>query len=129
MDFSRGYPRYNPGETAANDLLQRKECDAAFVIASDPGAHFHVSSMKYYAQIPTICLDPHYTPTTGISKLVIPSAIIGVECEGTAYRMDNVPINCRKVAEPPEGILTDEEVLSRILVRVKELKAEKAGGQ
>ena len=22
MDFSRGYPRYNPGETAANDILQ-----------------------------------------------------------------------------------------------------------
>lgn len=124
MDFSRGYPRYNPGETAANDILQRHECDAAMVIASDPGAHFPVSSMKYYATIPTICIDPHYTPTTGISKLVIPSAIVGVEVEGTAYRMDNVPIRCRKVAEPPEGILSDEEILRRILERVKEIKGE-----
>ncbi len=127
MDFSRGYPRYNPGETAANDMLQRRECDAALVIASDPGAHFPVSSMKYYAQIPTICIDPHETPTTGVSKIVMPSTIVGVEEEGNAYRMDNVPIRCRKVCDAPEGILSDREILERILVRVKEIKAEKKG--
>lgn len=127
MDFSRGFPRYNPGETAANDMLQRQECDAALVIASDPGAHFPVSSMKYYASIPTICIDPHETPTTGISKIVMPSTIVGVEEEGTAYRMDNVPIRCRSVCKPPEGILSDKEILERILVRVKEIKAEKKG--
>jgi formylmethanofuran dehydrogenase subunit B len=122
MDFSRGYPRYNPGETTSNDLLRRGEVDAAMIIASDPGAHFPVSSMKHYAKIPTIALDPHYTPTTGVSKLVIPSTMVGVEEEGTAYRMDNVPIRCRKVIDAPEGILSDEEVLRRILNRVKEIK-------
>ncbi|HTY91468.1 MAG TPA: formylmethanofuran dehydrogenase subunit B [Methanocella sp.] len=127
MDFSRGYPRYNPGETAANDILLRHECDAALVIASDPGAHFPVSAMKWYAQIPTIAIDPHYTPTTGISGLVIPSTIIGVEEEGTAYRMDNVPIRCRKVIDSPE-FLSDEEILRRILNRVRELKGLPAGG-
>lgn len=40
VDFSRGYPRYNPGETTANDLLQRGETDMMLNIASDPGAHF-----------------------------------------------------------------------------------------
>ncbi|MCD1296373.1 formylmethanofuran dehydrogenase subunit B [Methanocella sp. CWC-04] len=128
MDFSRGYARYNPGETAANDILARGECDAAFVIASDPGAHFPVSSMKYYARIPTVCIDPHYTPTTGVSSIVMPSTIVGVEEEGTAYRMDNVPIRCRKVADAPEGILSDHEILERLYHRVKELKGE-AGGQ
>jgi len=127
MDFSRGHARYNPGETAANDMLQRHECDAAMVIASDPGAHFPVSSMKWYAQIPTIVLDPHYTPTTGISNIVIPSSIVGIEEEGTAYRMDNVPIRCRKVIDAPEGLLSDEEVLKRILNRVKEIKGLPAG--
>jgi formylmethanofuran dehydrogenase subunit B len=127
MDFSRGYPRYNPGETAANDILLRQECDAALIIAGDPGAHFPVASMKYYAQIPTICIDPHYTPTAGISKLYIPSTIIGVETEGSAYRMDNVPIRCRKVSDAPEGVLTDEEILQRILDKVKEIKGIPAG--
>ena len=122
MDFSRGYPRYNPGETASNDLLLRHEVDVALIIAADPGSHFPVQAMKYYAQIPTICIDPHYTPTAGISKLYIPSSMVGIEEEGTAYRMDNVPIRCRKVIEPPEGVLSDAEILSRILKRVKEIK-------
>ena len=41
--------------------------------------------------------------------------------------MDNVPIRCRKVCNAPEGILSDKEILERILVRVKEIKAEKKG--
>jgi formylmethanofuran dehydrogenase subunit B len=84
--------------------------------------------MKWYAQIPTIAIDPHETPTTGVSNIVLPSTIVGVEEEGTAYRMDNVPIRCRKVTDAPEGILSDREILERILARVKELKAEKKAG-
>jgi formylmethanofuran dehydrogenase subunit B len=38
--------------------------------------------------------------------------------------MDNVPIETRKVVDPPEGMLTDEEVLTRILHRVDELMGE-----
>jgi formylmethanofuran dehydrogenase subunit B len=38
--------------------------------------------------------------------------------------MDNVPIRCRKVADAPEGILSDKEILERIYHRVKELKGE-----
>ncbi len=40
VDFSLGYPRYNPGETTVVDILNRKESDAALVIASDPGSNF-----------------------------------------------------------------------------------------
>jgi formylmethanofuran dehydrogenase subunit B len=40
VDFSLGYPRYNPGETTVVDILLRKESDAALVIASDPASNF-----------------------------------------------------------------------------------------
>jgi len=33
-----------------------------------------------------------------------------------------VPIRMRKFVEPPEGILTDKEIIERIHERVKELK-------
>jgi formylmethanofuran dehydrogenase subunit B len=36
--------------------------------------------------------------------------------------MDNVPIETRKVVDAPEGMLTDEEFLKRVLTRVKEIK-------
>ncbi len=118
-DFSRGYPRYNPGETAANDVLQRKEADAALIIAADPVAHFPQKSVEHFASIPSIAIDPHWTPTTELSDVVIPSSIVGIEEEGTAYRMDTVPLRMRKVMDPPEGILSDEEILKGILERVR----------
>ena len=37
--------------------------------------------------------------------------------------MDNVPIEARKVVDPPEGMMTDQEFLSAVLKRVQELKS------
>lgn len=122
VDFSRGYPRYNPGETAANDVLQRGAVDAALIVGSDPVSHFPQRSVENLAKIPLIVIEPHWTPTTELADVVIPSAIVGIEVEGTAYRMDTVPIRMRKVVEPPAGILTDEQILELILNKVRELQ-------
>lgn len=119
VDFSRGYPRYNPGDTTTVDLLNRQEVDAAFVIASDPVAHFPAKAVANLARIPLVAIDHQWTPTTELADVVIPAAIVGIEVGGTAYRMDNVPLNLRKVLEPQEGILSDEEILKRILERIR----------
>jgi len=125
VDLSRGFARYNPGETSSNDLLVRGEVDAVFVLGSDPGAHFPISSVKKISQLPSVCVDPHITPTSEISKLHVPVAFVGVEVGGNCYRMDNVPIDARKVVDPPEGVLTDEEFLTRVNTRVDELMEAK----
>jgi len=122
VDLSRGFARYNPGETTSNDLLRRDEVDAVFVLGSDPGAHFPFSSVKKIYDLPSVAIDPHETPTTEVCKVHVPVAFVGVEIGGCAYRMDNVPIETRKVVEPPEGMMTDEEFLGRVLARVKEIK-------
>lgn len=124
-DFSRGFPRYNPGETAANDMLLRREIDAMLVIASDPVAHFPKKSVEHLASIPLIAIDPHWTPTTELADVVIPCAVAGVEAEGTAYRMDEVPLRLRKVIDAPAGILEDRTILERILQKVREKKGVK----
>jgi formylmethanofuran dehydrogenase subunit B len=125
VDLSRGFARYNPGDTSTIDLLARGEVDAMFTIASDPGAHFPISAVKHIAKIPSVCIDPHLTPTTGVSKLHVPVAFVGVEVGGNAYRMDNVPIDTRKVIDPPAGMLTDEEFLTKVRDRVKQIKGVK----
>jgi formylmethanofuran dehydrogenase subunit B len=119
VDYSLGYPRYNPGETTANDILQRGEADAAFIIASDPAAHFPKNSVEHLAKMPLIYIGPHHTLTTEIADVFIPSTFVGIEEEGTAYRMDTIPINMRKVVEPPEGVLSDEEICHRILKEIE----------
>ncbi|MBR1369212.1 formylmethanofuran dehydrogenase [Methanocalculus chunghsingensis] len=122
VDLSRGVARYNPGETSSNDLLIRDEVDAVFVLGSDPGAHFPISSVKKIAQLPSVAIDPHLTPTTAVCKLHVPVAFVGVEVGGCCYRMDNVPIESRKVVDPPEGMLTDQEFLTMVLGEVRKNK-------
>ncbi len=120
MDFSRGYPYYNPGECSSNDLLEREEVDAMFVIASDPGAHFPQKSISHMAKIPIIQIDPFPNPTTELASIIIPPALMGVEAEGTAYRMDGVPIHAPKAVETEKP--SDYEIVTKILKKAKEAK-------
>ena len=122
VDFSVGYPRYNPGEFTAIDMLSRGEADAALIIASDPGATFPKEAARQLAQIPVVTLDQKTTPTTMLSEVVIPVATAGIEAEGTAYRMDGVPLKLSKLVDPPKGVYSDYETLDMILEGIKEAK-------
>lgn len=122
VDFSLGYPRYNPGETSVVDVLLRKESDAALIVASDPVSSFPRKVAEHLIENPLVVIDPHMNATSQVADVVIPSAFVGIEAEGTAYRMDHVPIPLKKVVDPPKGLLPDEEILRRILSRVRELK-------
>lgn len=129
VDFSLGYPRYNPGETSCVDILLRGESDASLIIAADPGANFPKRAVEHMVKNPLIVIDPHMNATAMLGDVVIPSAFAGIEVGGTAYRMDNVPLPLKKVVEPPEGILPDEEILKRILEEVRIIKAQKMAQQ
>lgn len=124
VDFSLGYPRYNPGETTCMDILLRGESDATLVIAADPGATFPRRAVEHMTKTPLIVIDPHMNATAMLGDVVIPSAFVGIESEGTAYRMDHVPLPLKKVVNPPKGILSDEEILRRILEEVRAIKAK-----
>jgi formylmethanofuran dehydrogenase subunit B len=119
VDFSLGYPRYNPGETSAVDVLLRKESDAALIVASDPVANFPRAAAEHLTKGPLIVVDPHMNATSQMADVVFPSAFVGIETAGTAYRMDHVPLRLRKIVDPPKGILSDEEILKRILSQAK----------
>lgn len=120
VDFSKGYPRYSPGEFTAVDLLASGEVDAAIIIASDPGATFPADAARHLARIPVVTLEQKITPTTMLSKVVIPVATAGIETGGTAYRMDGIALSLSKIVEPPEGVYSDEHVLDMILKGLKE---------
>ena len=99
INFSRGYPRYGPGEFTVTDLLCRKEVDAALIIAADPAATLPARAGEYLCEIPTIVIDPNYSATAKVARVFLPSAPIGVAASGTAYRMDQVPLPLRKVLD------------------------------
>lgn len=122
VDFSKGYPQYNPGETSAVDILSRGESDAALVIASDPVSNFPKAAVHNLLTKPLIAIDPIETPTSVVADVVLPSTFIGVETEGTVYRMDHVPLPLHKVVDPPQHLLSDEIILQKILQQVRRLK-------
>ena len=123
VDLSQGYPRFNPGDTSAIDAVARGEVDAAVVVASDPVSHFPKAAVKHLLEIPIVTLEPKETPTSAASEVVIPSAILGIEATGTIYRIDGVPLEARKVIDPPAGVRSDVEILDAIIKRVKRLGA------
>ena len=125
VDFSLGYPRYNPGETSAVDVLLRKETDAALVVASDPVSNFPRTAAEHLVKNPLIVIDPHMNVTAQMGDVVFPSAFVGMETSGTAYRMDHVPLPLKKIVDPPRGVLSDEVILKRILSEVRRIKKKK----
>lgn len=120
IDFSRGYARYNPGEFSAVEVLLKDQVDAALIVASDPASNFPAASVRVMFKHPLIVIDPHESPTTAFADIILPAAIAGIEAEGTAYRMDNVPLRLRKVKEAPGECLTDREILEKLIEKVKE---------
>jgi len=122
VDLTQGYPRFNPGDTSAIDAVARGEVDAALVVASDPVSHFPRAAVKHLLEIPIVTLEPKRTPTSEASEVVIPSAILGIEAAGTIYRIDGVPLEARKVVDPPVGVRSDVEILDALIDRVKSLR-------
>jgi formylmethanofuran dehydrogenase subunit B len=120
VNFSRGYPRFNPGEYTAAEMLARGEVDAALVIADDPLSTFGRQAREHLGRIPLIVLDSKETPTTRAATVAFATATYGINTAGTVYRMDDVSIPLRRALDSPHA--SDFDVLTRIERRVKELK-------
>jgi formylmethanofuran dehydrogenase subunit B len=119
VNLGRGYPRFNPGEFTSADLLGRGEADAALIIAADPAANFPQGAIEHLRRIPVIVLDPKLTHTGKLARVAITTATYGISVPGTVYRMDDVAITLRPALPSPYP--SDEEVLTRIKERVREL--------
>jgi formylmethanofuran dehydrogenase subunit B len=119
VNFSRGFPRFNPGEYTTVDLLSRGDADAALILAADPGANFPQPAIEHLKRIPVVVLDPKPTHTARLAKVAITTATYGISVPGTVYRMDDVTITLRPALPSPYP--SDELVLTRIKERVREL--------
>ncbi|WP_231746667.1 formylmethanofuran dehydrogenase subunit B [Maioricimonas rarisocia] len=116
VDFSRGYPRYNPGEFSANELLERGDVDACLLLGCDGIGQFSDAAMARLETIPTIVFDDATVETSWVPDVRFTTAAYGIHLPGTAYRMDEVPIPLRPVLETEYP--SDEEILQQIDARL-----------
>lgn len=129
VSLSRGYPRYNPGEYSANEMLQRGEADCCLLVGSEGVQQFSEGALQQLQRIPLIVLDypgvesalydartlPRRTSSTDNRPLSIrfTTSVYGVHLRGTAYRMDEIPIPLKSLLPAPYP--SDHQVLQGIL--------------
>ena len=89
-----------------------KSCDAALVIGSDPLSSLPFGVARTLASVPLIAIDPRRSLTTDAAKVVLPSAMYGLEAAGTALRMDGVKVEFQPIVE--SSLMPDREILKRI---------------
>jgi formylmethanofuran dehydrogenase subunit B len=116
VNLCRGYPRYNPGEYSANDMLERREIDACLFVGSEGVGEMSQQAIASLQQIPTIALDYPTVDSLLSPTLRFTTAVYGIHLPGTAYRMDEVPIPLR--AFLPAKYPSDADVLNGIQRRI-----------
>jgi formylmethanofuran dehydrogenase subunit B len=116
VTFARGYPRARPGEFSAAGLLERGETDAALVIGFDALRQLPPTAADHLRRIPTIVVDPRATETAAAARVAFATAAGGVRREGTAHRMDGVPVTLRAALASER--VGEGEVLAAIEARV-----------
>ena len=116
VNLARGYPRFNPGEFTAHDLLLRGEVDACLLVGSFGVRRFSPQAVANLQRIPRIVLDPPTMASLTPPTVRITTAIPGVHLAGTAYRMDEIPIPLSQLL--PTHYPSDAAVLQAILARL-----------
>jgi formylmethanofuran dehydrogenase subunit B len=117
VNLARGYPRYNPGEFTAQDMILRNEVDACLLVGSQGVRRFAPEAAELLRRLPTVLLDaPHVDPLIP-ATVHFTTAVYGVHRAGTAYRMDEVPIPLRPFL--PGEYPDDAEVLDGIRNRLR----------
>jgi formylmethanofuran dehydrogenase subunit B len=118
VSFARGHPRARPGEFSAVQLLERGETDAALIVSFDALPDLPPRAADHLRRIPTIVVDPRATDTAATARVAFATATAGVQREGTAHRMDGVPVTLR--APLTSERVGDGEVLAAIQARLAE---------
>lgn len=116
VNLGRGYPRFNPGEFSAQDMLLRGETDACLLVGSQGLRRFTPEATAALRRLPTVILDGPTVESPVAPTVRITTAVYGFHRPGVVYRMDEVPIPLRMVL--PSDYPSDAEVLQEIRNRL-----------
>ncbi|MDO8125112.1 MAG: formylmethanofuran dehydrogenase subunit B [Candidatus Hermodarchaeota archaeon] len=114
VDFTSQTPKPYP---SMQEGLRNNEFDAALIVGWDALSFLPGPIAKSLQSIPIISLSTQPTMTTRESMVVIPTALTGVEADGTVYRMDGVAVPLKPFAKAPQNIPTEHQVITHLLTQ------------
>jgi formylmethanofuran dehydrogenase subunit B len=99
VDYSRGHPRYVPGQRG----LQRLSGGGfrAALIVGTPS--FNDSVEGWFGGVSTVIIGPRASRSALEPRVAIDTGVAGIHESGTAYRMDEVPLRLRPPLQPPRS--------------------------
>jgi formylmethanofuran dehydrogenase subunit B len=112
VDYSRGHPRYAPGERGI-ERLAAGGFAAALLVGS---AAFAPDLSGVLGRMSTIAIGPRASQAPFPTRVAIDTGIAGIHDAGTAYRSDEVPLQLRP---PLEGQRSATEVLQTLAAAVR----------
>jgi len=98
--------------------INNNDFDCSIIVGTDPVSHLPWELSRKLISKPLILIDNKKSATSQVANIVIPSNITGIESGGLAYRLDHVPVELQKIVNPPNNILSDEEILSKLIERL-----------
>ena len=98
--------------------INKENFDCSIIVGTDPISHLPHSLSSKLAKKPLILIDNHNSATSRIADVVLPTAITGIESSGLAYRIDQVPVELKKILNPPNNIPSDEELLNQLIKKL-----------
>jgi formylmethanofuran dehydrogenase subunit B len=100
--------------------IENEAFDCSIIVGTDPISHFPIQLSRKLFGKPIILIDNKQSATSQLADVVIPSTLTGIESEGLAYRIDHVPVQLKTIINAPGNILTDEEILIKLIEGLKE---------
>ncbi|HEX6104215.1 MAG TPA: hypothetical protein VFZ26_01445 [Gemmatimonadales bacterium] len=112
VDFSRGYPRYQP-EVRGAALFERRPF-AAVLVAGAP-ASLPQAMRPAFDGVPTVVVGPRASEAPFPSRVAIDTGVAGIHDAGVALRMDDVPLPLRAAVSGPPSAAGVLERLAALL--------------
>ena len=112
VDYSRGYPHYDPGERGV-ERLGSDRFRAALIVGS-PALDGSLSGTL--ARMSTVAIGPRASQAPFAPRVTIDTGVAGIHEAGTAYRVDEVPLQLRP---PLPGQRSAAEVLAALIAAVR----------
>jgi formylmethanofuran dehydrogenase subunit B len=117
VSFTRGYPRYGPGEYSGDAVLERGDADLCLLVGCDPARHLSAGARQALARTRTVTIGGR-RPDRGLFIEAAPFEAT----PGTVCRMDGILVRqpTRTTPQPTEA---------SILGRIADLLTQKRLGE
>ncbi len=119
VDYSRGYPRYGPGEFDLRSVVEKNETDCIFAI----NAEIPADMLNQLGDTPLISISCFHGPVTKKSRIIFPGVLAGTEADATIHCMDSVPVLLKKSCDSlTVPVSSDSDTLVRIQDLIMEME-------